>query len=116
MFVAASATACRSKDGDLPAADLSAERFSARGRVVAVRATELDIHHERIPSIRTALGELEPMEPMTMVFAATTNASIEGIEVGDVVRVDFTTNYKTRPSMRLVAIDKLPADTPLELP
>jgi Cu/Ag efflux protein CusF len=116
MLVAASASACRSDGAALPTADLTAERFSTRGRVVAVRATELEIHHERIASIRTALGTLEPMEPMTMVFAATTNASIEGIEVGDVVRVDFTATYKTRPPMRLVAIEKLPADTPLALP
>ena len=110
------ATACRSDGPDLPTADLTAERFEARGRVVAVRPTELDIYHERIASIRTALGKLEPMEPMTMVFAATTNAPIKGIAVGDIVRVEFTANYKTRPQMRLVAIEKLPADTPLQLP
>lgn len=83
---------------------------------MAVRATELEIHHERIESIRTALGKLEPMEPMTMVFAATTNAPIQGIAVGDVVRVEFTANYKTRPPMHLVSIEKLPATTPLALP
>lgn len=105
---------CRSDE--LPAADLTAERFSARGRVVAVRATEVEIHHERIPSLRTALGKLEPMEPMTMVFAASRNAPVTGLAVGDVVRVEFTTNYKTRPPMHLVAIEKLPAETPLELP
>lgn len=114
LLVTASAFACRS-DRDLPTADLTAERFTARGRVVAVRATELEIHHERIESIRTALGKLEPMDPMTMVFAATTNAPIQGIEVGDVVRVEFTVNYKTRPPMHLVRIEKLPADTPLAL-
>jgi len=117
LLVAASASslACRSDRTDLPTADLTAERFTARGRVVAVRATELEIRHERIESIRTALGKLEPMEPMTMVFAATTNAAIQGIEVGDVVRVEFTANYKTRPPMQLVSIAKLPADTPLQL-
>ena len=117
LLVAAttSSFACRSDRADLPTADLTAERFTARGRVVAVRATELEIRHERIESIRSALGKLEPMEPMTMVFAATTNAPIQGIEVGDVVRVEFTANYKTRPPMHLVSIEKLPAETPLAL-
>lgn len=111
---AASAGACRSEQ--LPAADLSAERFSARGRVTAVRATEVEIHHERIASLRTAHGTLEPMDPMTMVFAATRSAPVQGIAVGDIVRVEFTTNYKTRPPLHLVTIEKLPADTPLDLP
>lgn len=117
LLVAATAStfACRSDRAALPTADLTAERFTARGRVVTVRATELEIRHERIESIRTALGKLEPMEPMTMTFAATTNASIQSIEVGDVVRVEFTVNYKTRPPLHLVTIEKLPADTPLEL-
>jgi Cu/Ag efflux protein CusF len=110
------AAGCRGDDATLPAADLAAERFTARGRVMAVRATELEIHHERIESIRTALGTLEPMDPMTMVFAATTSAPIKGIAVGDSVRVEFTTNYKIRPPLRLVAIEKLPAGTQLELP
>jgi Cu/Ag efflux protein CusF len=107
-------TACGSES--LPAADLDAERFTARGRVTAVRSTEVEIHHERIDSIRTALGTLEPMDPMTMVFAATQNARVDGIAVGDIVRVEFTTNYKIRPPLRLVAIDKLPAETRLALP
>ncbi len=117
LVIAASATtfACRSEKAALPSADITAERFTTRGRVVAVRATELEIRHERIESMRTALGKLEPMEPMTMVFAATTNASIAGIEVGDVVRIEFTANYRTRPPLHLVKIEKLPKDTPLEL-
>lgn len=115
LAATASTGACRS-ELELPAADVDAERFEARGRVVAVRATELDIYHERIPSLRTALGKLEPMEPMTMVFGATTSAPIEGIAVGDLVRVEFTANYKRRPQMRLVSIEKLPPDTQLALP
>lgn len=115
IATSASTLACRSDPAALPSADLAAERFTTRGRVVAVRATELEIRHERIESMRTALGKLEPMDPMTMVFAATTNASIAGIEVGDVVRIEFTANYKTRPPLHLVSIEKLPRDTPLEL-
>jgi Cu/Ag efflux protein CusF len=113
--VGAAASACRSEGTPLPAADLSAERFSTRGRVMAVRSTELEIHHERIESMRSALGKLEPMDPMTMVFGATTNAPIRGIGVGDIVRIEFTANYRTRPALRLVDIEKLPADTTLVL-
>ena len=89
-------------------ADLAAERFSARGRVTAVHARELEIDHERIEKIRTFDGKLEPMEPMTMVFSATTNASIAGFAVGDRVRFEFTVHYKEPPTLRLISIEKVP--------
>jgi len=108
--------ACRSDGAELPSADLAAERFSARGRVTGVHAKALEIHHERIASMRTFDGKLEAMEPMTMVFSATTSASIAGLSVGDPVRFDFTVHYKNPPTLRLIAIEKLPADTPLALP
>jgi Cu/Ag efflux protein CusF len=107
--------ACSSTES-LPAVDLAAERFTTRGRVTKVHAAQLEIHHERIAQIRTFEGKLEPMEPMTMVFSATANASIDGFAVGDAVKIEFTVSYKQPPPLRLVTIEKLPAGTKLEVP
>lgn len=103
--------ACGSGPG-VPAADLAAERFSARGRITAVHANELQIDHERIESIRTFEGKLEAMEPMTMVFSATTAAPIAGFNVGDLVSFQFTVHYKEPPTLRLVAIETISAGRP----
>jgi hypothetical protein len=97
--------------------DPNAERFSARGRITAVRDDAVEIFHERIPKIRTVTGKLEPMEPMVMVFAATSGAPIGDLRAGDAVRFDFTVEYKKPPPpLRLIAIEKLPSGTALDLP
>lgn len=76
----------------------------------------IDIFHEHMPRIMTALGTLGEMPPMTMSFSATTAAPIDKIAVGDPVKIEFTTHYKTRAPLRLVSIEKLPAGTALVLP
>lgn len=100
---------------DLPAADLTAERFATRGKVVAIDGTTLQIHHEHMPKIRTVDGTLEEMPSMTMVFSATASAPITGIEVGDAVKVEFTTHYRTDAVLRLISLEKLPVGTKLAL-
>lgn len=104
------------RGADLPAADLSAERIATRGKIMKIDGHTLEIQHERIPKMRTVDGTLEPMESMTMVFSATSAAPIEQIAVGDLVKVEFTTHYRTEAVLRLVSIEKLPAGTTLELP
>lgn len=104
------------KGADLPAADLTAERFATRGKVMKIEGHNLDIAHEHIAKMRTVDGTLEPMEPMTMVFSATSAAPASGIAVGDLVKLEFTTHYRTDAVLRLVSIEKLPAETTLELP
>ncbi len=101
---------------DLPAADLNAERFATRGKIIRIEGPTLDIQHELIPKMRTVDGTLEPMEPMTMVFSATSSAPVDGIAVGDLVKLEFTAHYRTDAVLRLVSIEKLPAETKLELP
>jgi hypothetical protein len=101
---------------ELPAADLTAERFATRGRVMKVEGQSLDILHEHMPKIRTMDGTLAEMAPMTMQFAATTAAPIDKIAVGDAVKIEFTTHYRTPSPLRLVSIEKLPAGTELALP
>lgn len=103
------------RGADLPAADLGAERFATRGKIMKIDGHTLDIQHEHIAKLRTVDGTLEPMEPMTMVFSATSSAPIEGIAVGDLVKLEFTTHYRTDAVLRLVSIEKLPPGTQLEL-
>jgi hypothetical protein len=98
-----------------PAHDPGADRISARGRVTEVRSDGLLIFHERIDKMRSVTGKIEPMDPMAMVFTSG-STSIAGIAAGDLVRFDFTVDYKKPPPLRLVSIEKLPPDTKLELP
>ena len=104
------------RGADLPAADLGAERFTTRGKIMRIEGNTLDIQHEHIAKMRTVDGTLEPMAPMTMVFSATSAAPIDGIAVADLVKIEFTTHYRTDAVLRLVSIEKLPASTKLELP
>ncbi|MBX3156352.1 MAG: copper-binding protein [Deltaproteobacteria bacterium] len=106
------AVACSSR----PDHDPDAERFSSRGRITEVRSDALVIFHERIPTMRTVTGKLEPMDPMAMVFAATSSTPLSDLTAGDPIRFTFTVDYKKPPPLRLVAIEKLPADTKLDLP
>ncbi len=103
------------RGADLPAADLGAERFATRGKIMKIEGGTIEVQHELIPKMRTVDGTLEPMEPMTMVFSATNAAPIDGIAVGDLVKLEFTTHYRTDAVLRLVSIEKLPASTQLEL-
>lgn len=109
------AAGCGGRDS-LPAADPSAERFSTRGKVMKIEGHTVDIFHEHMPKIRTVDGTLEEMPPMTMHFSATTQAPLTGIAVGDAVKIEFTTHYRTDAVLRLLSIEKLPADTKLVLP
>lgn len=92
-----------------------AEQFEARGQISAIAGSSLDIHHERMPAIRTFEGTLAPMDSMTMPFA-TNGVSIEGLAKGDIVSFAFTVHYDADPTLRLTRIVKLPADTRLVLP
>ena len=100
----------------LPAADPNGERFATRGKVMKIEGGSVDIFHEHIPKIRTVDGTLEPMAPMTMHFSATATAPLTGIAVGDAVKVEFSTHYRTDAVLRLISIEKLPAGTTLTLP
>lgn len=101
---------------DLLASDLMAERFTTRGKVIAIEGTTLEIFHEFMPKIRTIDGTIEDMIPMTMRFAATTSAPAVEIAAGDAVKIEFTIHYGTSAPLRLISIEKLPTGTQLELP
>jgi Cu/Ag efflux protein CusF len=96
-------------------APLSPDRVRTRGKIVAMSAEELEIHHERIEAIRGYDGTVKPMEAMTMPFGRN-STSFEGLAVGDLVEFVFTVHFDSEPTLRIVKITKLPADTKLAIP
>ncbi|MFN0252641.1 MAG: hypothetical protein ACKV2T_37540 [Kofleriaceae bacterium] len=93
----------------------SPDRVRTRGKIVAMSADELDIHHERIEAIRGYDKTVKPMEAMTMPFGRNTT-SFDGLAVGDLVEFVFTVHFDSEPTLRLVKITELPADTKLAIP
>jgi hypothetical protein len=51
---------------------------------------------------------------MTMPFARA-QTSFAGLAVGDPVSIEFTAHYGESPTLRLTRIEKLPAETALDL-
>ena len=116
LLLALAPLGCRESGAPVPTADLTAERFATRGKVVAIEGTDIEILHEHIAKLRLADGTIGEMPPMAMQFSATDAASIGGLAVGDAVKLEFTTHYRQPPRLRLVAIEKLPAGTKLAIP
>lgn len=114
LVIASLAVGCRKSPTQQPASSTSGDRYSSRGKIVSLSPEEADIHHERIPAIRGYDGTVKPMSSMTMPFART-QASFEGIAVGDAVEFEFTVHYDAEPTLRLTRIVKLPPGTTLEL-
>lgn len=108
---------CKDKPSSTAAesATTATERYRVRGKIVGMSAEEIDLHHERIAAIRGYDGTVKPMESMTMPFGRG-QVSLADLSVGDVVDVQFTVHFDADPTLRLVAIVKLPRDTKLELP
>jgi hypothetical protein len=81
----------------------------------AVRDTELEIHHERSSPANRA-GQARADGPDDDGVRGHDQRADPGDGVGAIVGLEFTANYKTRPALRLVEIEKLPSTTPLQLP
>jgi len=90
------------------------ERYTVRGRIERISADSVDIHHERIAAIKGFSGKVAPMDSMTMPFARA-QTSFAGLAVSDPVAIEFTAHYDASPTLRLTRIEKLPADTALDL-
>ena len=112
LLLSTSSVSCRAPD-DKVERSATGERYASRGRIVGVSPKSLDIHHARLPAIRGFDGTIKPMESMTMPFARD-QVSAE-VAVGDLVQFEFTVHYDVDPTLRLIEIGKLPADTKLEL-
>lgn len=110
VVVAAVVTGCEDKR--------AVDRYTVAGKIVALPAGDaaaVDIHHERIPTYRTQDGKAKGMDAMQMSFTPVAGVSLAGLAAGDLVRFTFEVHWDAKPYLRLTAIEKLPADTPLQL-
>lgn len=97
-------------------------RYTVRGQVAQIPAAnnpqaEFRVRHEAIPEFKRADGTLG-MNTMTMPFPLGEGVSIDGLEVGDIVKLTFEVEYdpgftKLR-RYYTVKIEELPADTQLD--
>jgi hypothetical protein len=74
--------------------------YEVRGRVMQVPSptepnSEFQVYHEAIPAFKANANETEPtgMNAMAMPFPIGETLSLEGIEVGDIVRLSFMVEY-----------------------
>ena len=75
---------------------------------------EIWIHHESISDFVDISGKVKGMDSMTMPFFPAQELSLDGIAVGDKVTFKLEVDWQAMPPAHVTAIEKLPADTPLE--
>lgn len=123
----ASLTACE-RPADGPATNDTAEQaaqpehvYTVRGQIVSLPSPDrplddLSIKHEAIPDFKHRDNVVHGMKAMTMPFPVDESVSLDGFEVGDLVRFTFVTVWGEHyPEYRITEIVELPADTELEL-
>lgn len=116
------ASACKKQDTAAEQSQAEVVRYTTRGQVAEVPAAgdprkAFRVRHEAIPEYRRVDGTLG-MNTMTMEFPLAEGVSLEGLEVGDVVRLTFEVEYdpgfaKLR-GYKAVEVAELPADTELD--
>jgi Cu/Ag efflux protein CusF len=103
-------------NGDEP----SARTYQVRGVLQslpdgATGAGQLRIHHEAIPDLVGAGGEVEGMASMSMPFPVAEELDLTGLAVGDPVRFDLRVDWEAARPVAITTIGKLPAGTELAL-
>lgn len=118
LAITGAVAACGKSDKSDEAAGPAAS-YTVRGEVDTIvtkdGATTAYIHHEAIPTFADRAGDKVGMVSMTMPFGVAPEVSLDGIAAGDKVEFSFDVVWTRRPSTRITAVKKLPADTPLEL-
>ncbi len=98
--------------------------YTVRGRITmlpdpAMPASELMVFHEAIAAFRNPDGSLG-MRSMNMAFPAAPGLSLAGVSVGDPVEITFEVDSDEASGRllesRTTRVERLPADTPLDLP
>lgn len=90
------------------------ERYTVNGKIVALAADSIDIHHEAIPTYKHRDGKVKGMESMVMGFAPVAK-DLPAVAPGDLVRVTFSVHWDSKPGLRIEAMEKLPPETKLVL-
>ncbi len=98
------------------AAAVEADRYTVRGEITAIDgdpgSARLFLHHEAIPGFRSG-GEVVGMDSMTMGFAVATDASTDGLAVGDKVEFEWVL-APDDPGGKIVRIERLDPATELD--
>lgn len=113
LMAALLAAACGRQE--LPPPDAT---YEVRGQVLqlpAGRGGELTVHHETVADFRDRQGEPSPMESMSMPFAVAPAVSLADVAPGDKVEMTFEVRWRHMPTLRVVALRELPAETTFEL-
>lgn len=99
------------------AEEASVQRYEARGLVRQLAkppGQELQIHHEEIPTFVNMDGEVVGMGSMAMPFPLGDTELPADLQPGDKVSFEFEVSWTGSPPMRLLSLEKLPADTVLD--
>lgn len=108
-------TACSGSpetDADAP----KAQSYESRGivrQLAAPPGQEMQIHHEAIPTFVDMDGEVVGMGSMSMPFPVADTELPADLQAGDKVSFTFEVSWTGSPPMRLLSLEKLPADTVL---
>ncbi len=92
--------------------------YETRGiiKTMPAKAGEpIEIRHEAVPNFKNDEGKTVPMDSMQMPFQISDDVSLEGLSEGDKIKFTFDWNWGDY-SMKVTSIEKLPADTQLDLP
>jgi len=95
------------------------QTYTVRGEVAGMpregdELRQIRIHHEPLPDFVGFEGKVVGMASMTMPFPLADAVDVGGIEDGDKVEMTFEVRWEGSPPLRVVKIEELPADTPLD--
>jgi Cu/Ag efflux protein CusF len=93
--------------------------YEGRGEVTGLPdpndpSTSLTLRHEAIDDFTDIDGDVVGMDPMTMPFPLADGVSLAGLAPGDKVSFTLEVEWEGDPPYRIVRIDKLPPETPLD--
>lgn len=112
--LAVTALACRGEPKAPPPPE--ARRYTVRGEVVRLPSAaqpELLVRHEAIPDFVDRTGAEVGMSAMTMPFPVGRGVALDGVAVGDKVRMRFRMDWQ-KNDLAIEAVEELPPDTVLE--
>jgi Cu/Ag efflux protein CusF len=95
------------------------QTYTLRGEVAGLPRKsdglrQIRVHHEPLPDFVGFEGDVVGMASMTMPFPLADSVDLDDVEEGDKVEMTFEVRWEGSPPLRVVALERLPADTPLD--
>lgn len=93
--------------------------YTVRGEIAGLpqgsgELRQLRVRHEAVPDFVGSEGEVVGMASMTMPFPVAASVDIDDLEAGDKVEMTFEVRWDGERPLRVVEVEKLPADTVLD--